>query len=180
MTLHSLKAKGQSLVEFCLIAPLLFFIFFAIIQLAYMSYVSLAVQRAALAVAREASLAGTDQSTFFKTKAVLSLMPIANLSQRTLLTILASRCSVRISSDQKQVIAQVRYPMPIWVPLVRDIFGETLVPSADYNNDPAGQSVKTLFQILGRDPPDLSFSGVHLPVVWFKYQETTFNEAYDR
>lgn len=178
MKTSRIKPKGQSAVEFCLIAPFLFFIFFAIIQLAYMSYVSFAVQRAALAVARDASLGGIDQTTAFKTKAALSLMPISNLSRKTLLTVLASQCSVAVSSDQKQIIAKVRYPMPIWVPLVGKVFGQTLIPSVNYNNNPAGDAIRNLFLILGKTPPDLSFQGVHLPVVWVTYQESTFNEAF--
>lgn len=166
--------------EFVLIAPLLFFVFFAIIQLVYMSYVSFAVQRAALAVARDASLGGMDQTAAFRTKAVLSLMPIANLSRKTLLTVLASQCSVAVSADQKQITAKVRYPMPIWVPLASNVFGQTLVPPVDYNQDRAGQAVRDLFLILGKKPPDLSFEGVHLPVVWITYQESTFNEAFER
>jgi hypothetical protein len=170
--------KGQSAVEFALIAPLLFFIFFALIQVAYMSYVSLAVQRAALAIARTASLGSKDDSTAFKTQLVISLLPVANLSPKTLLTILASDYKVIPSSDNRQVTAIVRYPMPIWVPLVRTVFGKSLIPSVDYNATPEGLAIKNVFQLLGKQPPDLSFEGVHFPVFWMTYKETTFNEAY--
>jgi hypothetical protein len=169
---------GQSAVEFILIAPFLFLILFAVIQLAYMSYVSLAVQRAALAVARTATLSGTDNSKTFKTQLAISLFPLSNLNSKTLLTILASKISVTVSRDKKNVIAQVRYPMPIWVPMVSRIFGEPLVPSFDYNNSPEGQAIQKIFQLFNQPAPNLSFQGVSLPVCWVKYEETTFNEAY--
>src|SRR5579871_4302 len=172
------SAKGQSAVEFVLIAPLLFFIFFAIIQISYMAYVSFAVQRAALAVARTASLSGLDNQALFQTQLAVSLMPIANLNRKTLLTVLASDCKVSVSPDGQKITAQVRYPMPIWVPLADKVLGETLVPTADYNSTAAGQAIKAIFKMLNLNPsPDLSFSGVHLPVCWISYQATTFNEG---
>lgn len=178
MRWYSTKATGQSTVEFVLIAPLLFLIFFAIIQLSYMAYASFAVQRAALAVARMASLSGIDNSTTFQTQLAISLVPLSNLNQKTLLTVLESDCKVNESPDKKKIVVQVRYPMPIWVPVVGNVFGETLVPSADYNNSPAGQAIKTIFSMLKRPIPDLSFKGVRLPVYWINFEAATFDEAY--
>lgn len=177
MTIDKKDAKGQTAVEFVLVVPLLFLIFFAIIQLSYMAYASLAVQRAALAVARNASLGGTDKPEAFKTQLAVSLLPIANLNRKTLLTVLASDCRVAPSADNRRMTALVRYPMPIWVPLVGSIFGRTLIPGVNYNGTPAGEAIQALFRISGKVPPDLSFKGAHLPVVWINYQATTFNEA---
>jgi Flp pilus assembly protein TadG len=170
--------KGQSAVEFVLIVPLLFFIFFAIIQMAYMSYVSLAVQRAALAIARTASIGGKNNSAAFKIQLVISLLPIANLNPQILFTILSSSYKITTSSDQTHIMAQVSYPMPIWVPLVGNVFGDQLQSSVNYNDTPDGQAVKTELQLLNLNPPDLSFQGVRLPVHWITYEATTFNEAY--
>jgi Flp pilus assembly protein TadG len=174
------NAKGQSAIEFVLVAPLLFFIFLGIIQVAYMSYVSFAVQRAALAIARAATVGSKDDSTSFKLQLAISLLPIVHLNQKTLLTILASKYTITPSPDNQRITAQVQYPMPIWVPLVGGVFGEPLVSSFDYNNTPEGQAIKTAFQLFGKQPPDLSFSGVHMPVVWMNYEASTFNEAYGR
>lgn len=166
------------MVEFVLIAPFLFFIFFGIIQLAYMAYVSLAVQRAALAVARSTSLSNPYNVLSFKTQMVVSLLPIASLNRQTLFTILDSECDVKLSDDQKTVTARVRYPMPVWVPLVGKAFGETLAPAHDYNDTPEGKAVKAIFQMLNKTPPDLSFGGAQVPVIWINYEESTFNEGY--
>ncbi len=170
--------KGQSAVEFVLIAPLLFLIFFGIIQLSYMAYVSLAVQRAALAVARNASLSGRDNSLAFKTQLVISLFPITNLSSKTLSTILASDYKITFSSDYQEITAQVRYPMPIWVPLVQNFLGEDLASPGDTDQTSEGEAIIAVYRFLGKTPPDLSFQGLHQPVVWLNYQVTTFNEGY--
>src|SRR5579859_5748713 len=173
------NSKGQSAVEFVLLAPLLFFIFFAIIQLAYMSYAALAVQRAALSVARDAALDGQGDPKAMKARLTLSLLPLTHLNEKILLTVLASEFKTMVSEDRKQITVQVRYPMPIWVPMVRNMIGESLAPSTDYNNSPEGDAVKTIFQMLDKAPPDLSFKGVRLPVIWMKCEATTFNEAED-
>jgi hypothetical protein len=174
------NSKGQSAVEFLLIAPILFLIFFAIVQLAYMAYVSFAVQRAALAVARTASLSGPNNSAAFKTQLIVSLLPIVQLNQKTLLTVLSSDCETTVSPDYQQITTLVRYPMPVWVPLVGNVFGEPVDSSTDYNQTPEGQTVKEIFQLLDKTPPNLSFQGVRMPVVWISYEATTFNEAYSR
>ena len=180
MTSFKKNSQGQSAVEFVLLAPLLFFIFFAIVQLAYMSYAALAVQRGALSVARDVALDGQDDPKAVKARLILSLLPLAQLNQKTLLTVLESKCESKISGDRKQITVQVHYPMPIWVPMVRNIIGESLVPSADYNNSPEGEAVKAIFQMLDKTPPNLSFKGARFPVVWMKCEATTFNEAEGR
>jgi Flp pilus assembly protein TadG len=170
--------RGQSATEFVLIAPLLFLIFFSVIQFAYMAYVSLAVQRSALAIARKASLqTPEDNSNAFKSQLALSLLPIANLNSKTLLTILETHYDISYSPDRQKVTATVHYPMPIWVPMVRTIFGDTLVPSTNYQNTPEGLAIRTAFSLFNIPQPDLSFEGVRLPVHWVTFQEATFNEG---
>ena len=175
---YKIDQKGQSAVEFVLIAPLLFFIFFAIIQLSYMAYVSLAVQRSALAVARDATLTGWENSISFKSQLAISLLPLANLNPKILSTILASDYDLNYSPDQKAVVVQVKYPMPIWVPLVRNVIGENLESTQDFNQTAEGQAIKNAFELLGKPAPDLNFQNERLPVFWVTYQETTFNEGY--
>jgi hypothetical protein len=170
--------KGQSTTEFVLIAPFLFLTFFCIIQFSYLAYVSLAVQRAALAIARKASLSGVSDQTAFKAHLAISLLPIANLSQKTLLTILETKFHAFKSQDGKQMVARVSYPMPIWVPLARNVFGTDLIASSDYNESPEGQAIKSVFALMGKPEPNLSFQGEHFPVRWITYEESTFNEGY--
>jgi len=173
-----MNQKGQSATEFVLIAPLLFLIFFCIIQFSYIAYVSLAVQRAALAIARKASLSGDADQTAFKAQLAIALLPIANLNQKTLLTILETKYLTFLSQDRKQRIARVSYPMPIWIPLVRNVFGEDLISSSNYKNSPEGQAIKGVFSLMNKPEPNLSFESVHLSVRWITYEETTFNEGY--
>src|SRR5258708_11160588 len=175
--LKAFNEKGQSATEFVLIAPLLFFVFFCVIQFSYIAYISLAVQRAALAVARKASLSGTFNETAFKTHLTVSLLPIANLNQKTLLTILETKCQVFPSQDNKQILARVSYPMPIWVPLARNVFGEDLIPSSNYTDSAEGQAIKAVFSLMRKPYPSLTFEGAPLPVRCVTYEQSTFNQA---
>lgn len=170
--------KGQGAAEFVLAAPFLFLFFFCVIQAAYTGYVALAVQRAALAVARNAALSPAESSLDFKTQLALSLLPIVSLNSKTLITVFEAQYQTALSQDQKQVIARVRYPMPIWIPFLRNLFGEPLIPSFDYNDSTEGRAVRNLFSLLNKPPPDLSFEGARLPVRWIVFEETTFNESF--
>jgi hypothetical protein len=172
--------KGQAAVEFVFAAPPIFFIFFALIQFSYMAFASLAVQKAAMAVARSASLSidrESDQS-FYKTQLALSLEPLSRLSNRALLTVLASRITVTVSPDRQWVTAHVHYPMPIWVPMVGPVFGKSLESSASDDSSPGAQAVRTAFQRLGLSSPNLGSHGRHLWVCWIDYAGTVFNEGY--
>ena len=176
--LRAFNEKGQSATEFVLIAPFLFLIFFCIIQFSYIAYVSLAVQRAAFAIARKASLSGGVDQAAFQTQLTISLLPIASLNQKTLLTILETKIKIFPSSDKRQMVARVSYPMPLWVPFARNVFGEELRSSANYNEAPEGQTIKSVYSLLGKPEPNLSFEGVQFPIRWITYEESTFNEAF--
>ena len=169
---------GQAAVEFTLAAPFLFLFFFCVIQMAYTAYVALAVQRAALAVARKASLCSAENSTAFKAQLALSLLPVVNLNRKTALTVFEAQYQITVSPDRKKVRAQVRYPMPIWIPIVRGLFGVPLSPSFDYGRTPEGQALQKLFSILGQPPVPATFQGSSLLVKWIVFNEDTFNEAY--
>ena len=173
-----ITAEGQSAVEFSLIAPFLFLFFFCVIQTAYTAYVSLAVQRAALAVARKASLSPGENSAAFKTQLTLSLLPLVRLNSKTLPTILEAQYLVTVSKDNKKVTAQVRYPMPIWIPIVRNLFGETLTFSPASAGSPEGLAVQNLISLLNHSNLNLSLQSVRLPVRWITFEETTYNESY--
>jgi hypothetical protein len=118
---------GQALGEFMLIAPLLFLIFFAILQLAYMGLSTLAVQRAAMAIAREAALSADPTVSSLGnwrivTQQLLAFHPLLSLRRReTLLAVAGTRIDIDV--EGRMVRATVRYPMPVWVPLVGPLFG---------------------------------------------------------
>jgi hypothetical protein len=154
--------KGQSAVEFVLIAPLLFFMFFGIIQIAYTAYVSFAVQRAAYSISREA--AASDDPVTYNPYYQLAycLAPLGQLNHVTLATILATKCE--ITADDDQVHVQIIYPMPIWVPLVGKIFGEKLNLNP-IGMVPLGPTLQQVFQIIGKPIPDIAFNNLNLPFV---------------
>ncbi len=157
-----LQTKGQSLVEFVLIVPLFFMILFGIIQIAYMAYVSFAVQRATFAIAREAASSTNPAAYNPYFDLAYSLTPLGQLNQSTWATVLATNCEIK--TDGKTVHVQVRYPMPIWVPVIGKIFGQKL----DLNNSGITSSISDLtevFQLLGKPVPDFSINNLSLPYV---------------
>jgi hypothetical protein len=171
--------SGQSSIEFALIVPLLFLIFFAVIQMAYMGYVALAVQRAALAAAQERSLTGPWGGTDINFKLAYALSPLASFNQATLACVSQSQYSCSISPDQKKVTIQVRYPMPIWVPLADRIFGQPLASSVDSNSTEMGLAIKEAFKLSGKPEPDLSFQADRFPhVFWITFESGTYNEGF--
>jgi hypothetical protein len=173
------KQRGQSAVEFVLIAPLLFIIFFGIIQLAYMAFVSFAVQRAAIAVAREASLTGNPSRMNCYPKLIFSLAPLCKLNRTTFACIAASRCQIIESKDKKWVTARLHYPMPIWVPLVGRIFGEEIIPSRQIIPEGVANDLEKITSLFGFSMPRLSFDGAHLPYFrWMIFEASVFNEGF--
>jgi len=177
--LYIQKQKGQSAVEFVLIAPFLFFIFFGIIQLAYMGFVSFAVQRAAFAVAQESSLTGSQNSSDFYSKLIFALSPLGSLNRATFACIAASRCQITTSDVQKKVTARLYYPMPIWVPLVGRIFGEKIIPSTRFNSNGVTKDIEIAASLFGVSLPNFSFDGVHFPFCrWMIFEASTYNEGY--
>ena len=177
MILFKRNSKGQSAVEFILIAPLLFFIFFAIIQLVYMAYACFAVQRAALAAAQETSLTGTWDGADIQLKAACALSPLASLSKTSMACVSQVQCSRSFSLDHQRVIAEVLYPMAIWVPMVGSVFGKPLLVTTGGTDEALGKA----FELLGKPKPDLSLSGVHLPyVIWITFRAETYNEGFTK
>jgi len=157
-----INQKGQSALEWALIAPLLFLIFFGIIQIAYLGYASLAVQRATLSIAKSAARSQIFYDPHFQL--FYSLAPLEALNKSTLATVLSTQCSIETIGPNVHV--EVRYPMPIWVPLIGRFIGEPLSPSL-FTNIPGLDLVGKIFQFLGKTPPDLSFLGFRPPYVYW-------------
>jgi hypothetical protein len=164
-----------------LVVPVLFLLFFGIIQTAYTAYTYFAVQRAALAIARTASLSGTletkDDKTF-QFQLGVSLLPLVRLNAFMLPAIAASQYDLAYSSDFREVIAQVRYPMPILVPLAGKLFGTRLQPpsgaSLRQTLDATGHIASLLNVPVPRSPLALP------PIVWITCQAATYNEGYTK
>ena len=154
--------KGQAAVEFSLLAPLLFLIFFCVIQLAYCAYASFALQRATLAIARDAASSDSPSSYNPYFQLVYCLAPLGKLNRQALATVLATKCD--INTDGNVVHVQLIYPMPIWIPGVGKIFGQKLSLNS-VQTSPMTSSLQMAFQILGKPLPNLSFTGLNLPYV---------------
>ena len=168
------RQKGQSAVEFALIAPFLFFIFFAIIQLAYTAYVSFAVQRAALSIARDAARSQIPELYEPHFQLFYSLGPLFTLNKTTLATALAADCSIDAIGDKVSV--RVRYPMPIWVPFVGKLFGVPFDVSF-FRETSKGALIGSILKLFGQDPTALSIPGIHFPdIFWLTFTAQAVDE----
>jgi hypothetical protein len=170
--------KGQSAVEFLLTAPFLFLFFFLTIQLAYTAYVAFSVQRAALSAAREISLTGPgdEESLYFKVG--YALAPLASLHPAALIGISRAQCAYSFSPDRKKVLVQVRYPMPIWVPMAGKILGVPF-PSGPSADSPAARALRKAFLLLGKAAPNFgSEAATPAYVRWMTFQASAVNEGF--
>ena len=158
----SKESKGQSSVEFLLVAPFLFLIFFGIIQLAFSAYVVFAVQRTTNSIARAAA-ASEDPSQYDPTIQLgYGLAPLGLLSHQTLATVLATKCAIQTNGDTVHV--QVSYPMPIWVPMAGRLLGQklSLVPA---DATAMCSALQVIFQALRKPVPDFTSVSSNPPYV---------------
>ena len=164
---------GQSAVEFILIVPVLFLIFFGIIQLFYLAFASFAVQRAAYSIAQQAAASVSPSSFDPRLQIVEALLPLEQINSSTLINTLSTQCT--INSDGKNVHVNITYPMPLWVPLVRNIVGQNL------NNQltPATvipQSLTNALQTAGLSIPNLNPNQTPTKVIWFNFEAQASDE----
>jgi hypothetical protein len=172
--LQGQNAKGQSLVEFTLIAPLVFFIFFAIIQLIYMAYVFFAVQNAAFSIVRKAA-ASVDPNQYNPAfDLVYALAPLEKINPVLVETALATQCQIQTQADQVQI--SLHYPMIIWIPLFQRLFGQKLSsPVLSQNLDP--NILENVFGALKIPVPALESRPPQAPYVhWFVVTATALDE----
>lgn len=165
--------KGQSSVELVLIAPVLFLIFFGIIQLFYCAYISFAVQKATFAIAQQA--ASTETPTFFQPQfqIVSALFPLEKLNNATLLYALSSKCNIQ--EQNNRIIATVSYPMPIWVPLIGKVLGQPLSTSSNPLSS-ISQDLSGLLSTLGLSLPSfLNLTNTN-NVIWMTFQADCLDE----
>ncbi len=173
---------GQSAVEFLLIAPLLFLIFFLILQVTTLGLSCLAVQRAAMAVAREASLSGDAvEEPHAGIRAIaqklIALGPLTRLNgNATWLCAAFSSCEV--VHDRTMVTATVRYPMPLVMPLAGKVLGESLDPGRMPPLPGDSDTLAFLLRCAGMTLPEWSaLPRRRLPVRWLRFTARCFNEA---
>jgi len=174
MPLDHSKSKGQAAVEFVTLAPLVFLIFFGIIQLAYTAFISFAVQEATFSIARSAAASNSPESYDPTLQIIYSLTPISKLNHSTLATLLATQC--HIQTDGQTVHVVVKYPMPIWIPIIQKIFGKKLsIPASVWI--PNEILLNQVFEIAGTTPPNLSLQIPTLPYVhWLTFSANALDE----
>lgn len=168
------NAKGQSIVEFTLIAPLVFFIFFAIIQLTYMGYVFFAVQNAAFSIVRKAAASSAPNQYNPAFDLVYALAPLEKINPVLIETALATQCQIQTQADQVQI--SLHYPMIIWIPLFQRLFGQKL-PSSDLSQNLDPNLLEKVFETLKIPVPALEAGVPQAPYVhWFVVTATALDE----
>jgi hypothetical protein len=151
---------GQAMVEFVLIGPVVFFIFFGIIQLFYMAFVFLAVQKTAITICQNAAASENPPQYNPDFDLIYTLAPLEKISPTLAETFLATNCQIESSNDEVRVT--LHYPMIIWIPMFKQLFGQKFVPAAlPQNADTAllnqvfsfAQSSVPAFQAVEKDIP---------------------------
>ncbi len=162
------------MVEFTLIAPLVFFVFLGIIQLTYMAFVFFAVQNAAFSIAHKAAASASPKEYNPALDLIYDLAPLEKINSSLVLTALASQCQIQNQSDQVQLT--LRYPMIIWIPLFKELFGEKLsLPTTSENLD--SNLVQNIFALAGVSIPLLRAAGAQAPYVhWFVVTASALDE----
>jgi len=169
----SQKPSGQSVVEFVLIAPILFLLFFGIIQFFYTAFVSFAIQKAAFAIAQQAAATPDPASFNPQFQIIEALLPIEQLNPSTLTCVLATQCS--INTDGTTVDVKVSYPMPIWVPLIKNLIGQNLnTQIAPTNLIPS--SLANILQTVGLTLPNSSVNQNIPQVLWITFEAHALDE----
>jgi len=153
--------------------------FFSILQLSYLGYASMALQKAAFSVVREAARTGDASGPAFRARLFVALSPLASLNRACWVSVMASKYERRVSPNGSKVTIELHYPMPIWVPLAGKIFGEDL----KFHPLPGQEMLETLriLQQLGVPFPPLPDPGFRAPRVrWLTYTATMHNEGSHR
>ncbi len=166
------QPQGQSAVEFVLIAPVLFLFFFGIIQILYIAYVSFAVQRATHAIAQQAAASNDPDSFLPQFQMLEALLPLEKLNSTTLSCALSSKCDIH--SDGSTVFVKVSYPMPLWVPIIKNLLGQNL----DSSSTTLGLVPPTLTTVLQAVGLGIPVSNTFAPtkVIWVNFEAKALDE----
>jgi len=156
--------------------PLLFLLFFCVLQVLYTAFAALAVQRTSYALARESSLTGKVSGTVFMVRLYAAMGPLAFLSRTSLVSVAATTFECRPSTDGAEMRVLVRYPMPIWVPLAGKVFGEKMGPEVGPSKDLFG--VWERLERAGLRFPDPWREEGRLPYFrWMNFEAVVHNEG---
>jgi hypothetical protein len=166
------NATGQSAVEFVFIAPVLFLIFFGVLQLFYSAFVSFAIQRAAFSIAQEAATSMSFSNFDPRFQIVYALFPLEKINSATLNYALATQCNIK--QVKKTIQVNVLYPMPIWVPVMGNLIGQNFANAGSATLIPA--SITNLLQTIGINLPNLNSGTNNTKVLWINYSAECLDE----
>lgn len=168
-----IRTRGQSLVEFTLIAPVLFLFFFGVIQFFYIAYISFSVQRATYSIAQQAAASTSPSSFSPQFQIIEALLPMEQLNPSTIAYALATDCN--IDTNGTTVDVKVSYPMPIWVPLIGNLIGQNFNnQSAPSNLIPS--SLITVLQTVGLSLPNSNINQNPTQVLWITFEAHAVDE----
>jgi hypothetical protein len=103
-------------------------------------------------------------------QALIALAPLVSLNKACLVSGILTKVETT-ESDDHRLIATVRFPMPIWVPLAGPWFGERIVLPGGAINPETKRVIQMAFKLIGKSPPDLEASLNHLPYYrWITFQ----------
>jgi hypothetical protein len=103
-------------------------------------------------------------------QALVALGPLVAMNKACLVSGLLTKVETS-ESDDHRLIATVRYPMPIWVPLAGPWLGERLMLPTGLINPETKRVLQMAFQLIGKNPPDFDASFNHLPYYrWITFQ----------
>ena len=171
------KPKGQSTVEFLFAGPVVIMFFFLIIQSAYFGYTALAVQRAAIAGAREIALTGARNDQALRLKLAAALAPLARLNRAALAGIIYSRYETEFQSNRRNVRFKIYFPMPIWVPLADRILGVPFPSLSPFYQTEASLLLKSVLNGNSENPGNLIRKSLPY-VLWLTFEAETHNEGF--
>jgi hypothetical protein len=165
--------RGQSAVEFLLIAPVLFMFFFGILQLFYFAFASFAVQKATNAIARQA--ASSDDFNAFDPhfQIISALLPLEKINSTTVISAFSTKCNIQ--EQENMIKATVSYPMPIWVPFANKLFGSAMNTSPTATTTPSND-ILDLLNAIGLTLPIPNLGQNTQNVIWLNFEATCVDE----
>jgi len=135
--------------------------------------VSFAVQRATYSIAQQAA-ASPDPSFFSPQFQIIeALLPIEQLNPSTITYALATNCT--INTDGATVDVKVSYPMPIWVPLMKNLIGQNLSNQSTPSNL-IPSSLTNVLQTVGLSLPNLNMNQNLTQILWFTFEAHATDE----
>jgi len=157
-----------------LVAPLVFLIFLGAVQLCYMSLVFFTVQKAAVTVCQNAAASPSPSQYNPRFDIIYQLTPLAKINPQLAEMALGTQCQIEETAGEVQVT--LRYPMVIWIPLLKGLFGEPWIPVLD-RAVPDARLTSDLFTLMKLPPPLLGASMPPIPYVhWFTVKVRALNE----